>query len=153
MKIFVTLLLLLTFVGNAFLQEKQKIPVEFFEGKWAGNIDGYIYDHGSCRNSRPYTPPRKVPFSIEWHGTGGIGSDVLLKPYGVKGIGMLMFLGNMAPNVPIAESGKNFYITPLVSYFSFAFSEEKLIPVTPLTDEFIMAIFLWQYMTINFAIL
>jgi hypothetical protein len=114
-------------------QEKQKIPVEFFTGKWAGTISGYA--HGHNHDKQGYS--RTINFSIDLISSGGLGGEAIIKPYGIKGVRNLMFLGGVAPNVPVVEKGKTYYLSPFVVHFSFDFTESEL--VTPGTDQNILA--------------
>lgn len=61
----------------------------------------------------------------------------IIKPSGVDG--QVMFIGSGAPNVPVVEKDKPFYVTPLYISLSFLFPEHRLEYYPVPTDEVILA--------------
>ncbi len=130
--IFILLIVLVT--SGVIAQEKHQIPVDFFEGKWAGEIKGYAIAH-DCEKGN-----RTVNFSIdlisyESHGDAG---ETIILPFKAKGVYMFWFMGGITPNASVAEDGKAYYVTPLFVHLRFHFSESEL---TPVTDQWILGLY------------
>lgn len=53
------LMALVSGIPQVYAQEKQKIPADFFLGKWGGTISGEVVD------KQPHQPVKKYPFNME----------------------------------------------------------------------------------------
>lgn len=138
---FIFLSLILVVASNVTAQEKQKVPAEFFTGKWAGTISGYAYYH-THRDGRK-DEERTVNFNIDWFSpSGGFGGELIINPWKTKGVGYLIFLGGF----PVEENGKIYYVSPFAVDFAFEFSETELVPGT---DQWILAT--WLMALIDFT--
>lgn len=68
-------------ISNA--QEKQKIPLEFFAGKWAGELKGYYWSKTDGT----------INFSIDYDGIN-FGGNAILYPWGLNGGGTIYVVGS-----------------------------------------------------------
>lgn len=94
LRVYLTVLIL-CLVPMSFAQEKQKIPVDFFEGKWAGDLKGYCWDKETGT----------ITFAIEYQGIQHKG-DAVLHPYGFSGVGMIVVGSKGRPYQFVVEEGK-----------------------------------------------
>lgn len=110
LRVYLTVLIL-CLVPMSFAQEKQKIPVDFFKGKWAGDLKGYYWDKETGT----------ITFAIEYQGTQHAGDAVLL-PYGLPGGGMI-FVGSKGRPFTVEEGKKPFYENVFGMIFTFDVGE------------------------------